>query len=180
MTADFSVLSRRKLLALSSGAGAFLLMGGAGGLLALRGRAPSVSGLRALSDHEHRTLAALVSALFPSGGAVPLGGNEAGLSRMFDDFLADEPEWNRADLKKALFLLEFGPVLYDRRLTTFSHLDETARLVHFRSWAEGDSLLRRQVALAFRKFLSLVFYDRPEVWPHIGYSGPLSRQETSR
>lgn len=180
MPADFSVLSRRKLLALSTGAGAFLFMGGAGGLVALRGRAPAVAGLRALSDHEHRTLAALVAVLFPSGGAIPSSGADAGLARMFDGFLADEPEWNRSDLKKALFLLEFGPVLYDRRFVTFSHLPEAERLAHFQSWAESDSLLRRQVAIAFRKFLSLVFYDRPEVWPHIGYPGPFVRQESSR
>ena len=30
-----------------------------------------------------------------------------------------------------------------------------------------------QIALAFRKFMSLVFYDRPEIWPHLGYEGPM-------
>lgn len=180
MDSGFSVLSRRRMLALSLGGGAFFLMGGFGGLLALRGRAAAVDGLRVLSDHEYRTLAALATALFPAGGAFPVGLQGLDLARAFDEFLSGEPEWNRSDLKKALFLLEYGPVLYDRRLKTFSHLTEEERLQHFVSWAESDSLLRRQVASAFRKFMSLVFYDRPEVWPHIGYDGPLVRAEGLR
>jgi hypothetical protein len=33
-------------------------------------------------------------------------------------------------------------------------------------------VLRRQVSIAMRKFFNLVFFDRPEVWPYIGYPGP--------
>lgn len=179
MDPGFSVLSRRKLLAGSLGAGAFLLMGG-GGLVALRGRAASVSGLRVLSAHQYRTLTALATAAFPAGGAFPVGLGDLDLARAFDEFLSGEPEWNRSDLKKAIFLLEYGPVIYERRFTTFSNLPEAERLAHFERWGESDSLLRRQVSLAFRKFMTLVFYDRPEVWPHIGYEGPLVAAEAWR
>ncbi len=86
--------------------------------------------------------------------------------------LADEPDWTCKDLGRALFLLEFGPVMFEGQLRTFSQLTPEERLAHFERWAEGG-LLRRQVATAFRKFMSLVFYDTPAVWPHIGYDGPL-------
>lgn len=171
MQNGFSILSRRRLLGGSLAAGGFLLMGG-GGLWALRGRAVAVGGLRSLTDHEYRTLRALTSALFPRGGAFALGAEDLQLERAFDDFLADEPEWNRADLKRALFLLEYGPVLFEARLRTFSNLSPDERLAHFQRWAESGSLIRRQVALAFRKFLCLVFYDQPGAWPGIGYGGP--------
>ncbi len=171
MGEDLSILSRRRLLRLSLAAGGFLLMGGAG-LLALRGRAPRVGGLRALTDQEYRTLSQLARALFPEGGGFPVGASTVDLARAFDAFLADEPDWNREDLGRALFLLEYGPVVFERRLRTFSRLSPEERLAHFESWAEGGPL-RRQVATAFRKFLSLVFYDTPAVWPHIGYDGPL-------
>ena len=49
-------------------------------------------------------------------------------------------------------------------------LEEAERLAHFERWGTSDELLRRQVSVAFRKFLSLVFYDREEVWPEIGYA----------
>jgi len=173
MQDGFSILSRRRLLRGSLAAGGFLFMGGLG-LWALRGRASRVEGLRSLTDHEHRTLSALARALFPSGGAFAFGSEQAGLERAFDGFLADEPEWNRADLKRALFLLEYGPVIFEARPRTFSNLSEAERLAHFQRWSESRTLIRRQVALAFRKFLSLVFYDQPAAWPGIGYPGPLT------
>lgn len=171
----FGVLSRRRFLAASLSAGGLVLMGGGGGLWALRGRAARVDGLRLLSDHEYRTLNALATAAFPRGGAYPAGAADFDLGRFFDGFLADEPPWNQADLRRALLLLEYGPVLFDRRLTTFSQLPEAERLAHFQRWGTSSSPLRRQVSTAFRKFLQLVFYDRPAVWAHIGYDGPLIR-----
>ena len=71
------------------------------------------------------------------------------LARAFDAFLADEPEWNRDDLKKGLLLLEYGPVIFEGRLSTFSQLGAAERLAHFERWGQGG-LLRRQLALASR------------------------------
>ena len=103
-------------------------------------------------------------------GSLPLD-----LARTFDAYLADEPPWNIEDLKRALFLLELGPILFDRRLTTFSNLEPAERLAHFSSWSVSPTELRRVVANAFRRFLLLVFYDQPSSWAQIGYDGPLIR-----
>jgi len=175
----FSVLSRRRILGAGLTAGGMVLMSGLG-LWRLRGAAPGVAGLRILSPHEYRTLTQLAWALFPAGGAFPQGAADADLARLFDGFLADEPEWNQGDLKKALLLLEYGPVLFERRLTTFSHLSEEERLAHFHAWRESSSDLRRQVSTAFHRFLCTVFYDRPEVWPALGYDGPLVTPEPAQ
>lgn len=163
--AGFSILSRRKVLKLGLGAGGALVMGG-GGLFALRGSAPAVDGLRILTAHEHRTMKALTEVVVP-------GAAQLELARTFDGFLADEPPWNVDDLKRALFLLELGPVFFDLRLTTFSNLSLPDREAHFRSWAVSGTELRRVVASAFRRFLLLVFYDQPSSWAGIGYEGPL-------
>lgn len=161
----FSILSRRRVLKLGLGAGGALVMG-TGGLFALRGSAPQVDGLRILTAHEHRTLKALAEVVVPD--AAPLE-----LARAFDGFLADEPPWNVDDLKRALFLLELGPVFFDLRWTTFSNLPAADREAHFRSWAVSGTELRRVVASAFRRFLMLVAYDQPSRWAAIGYEGPL-------
>ena len=170
--AGFGVLSRRRVLKLSLSAGGLLVAGGAGALWALRGRAPAVPGLRALAPHEYRTFSALADAAFPGEGVLPVGARSLDLARRLDEFLADEPPWNVDDMKRALLLLELGPVLFDRRLVTFSNLPAAERLAHFERWGVSDSLVRRRVSTAFRKFLGLVFYDSPAVWPHIGYEGP--------
>jgi len=168
--AAFAVISRRRALTGGLALLGLVVGGGAGGLLGLRGCAPAVEGLRCLSPQEYRTLTALATAAFPEGGAFPIGAADLDLARSIDAFLADEADDRRSDLKKALLLLEYGPVVYERRLVTFSHLPSYDRLEHFDRWATSDDLVRRQVALAFRKLLAVLFYDQPDVWPHIGYS----------
>ncbi len=175
-TDDFRVLSRRRWLKWALGGGGALLMGGGGGLFALRGRAADVPGLKVLSPHEYRTMAALAQALLPRGGPFEAGGEDVDLARQFDGYLADEPKWGQDDAKSALFLLEFGPVFFERRLSTFSHLSPAERLTHYEAWARSGTLLRRQVALGFRKFFSLVFYDSPSVWSALAYEGPLIQE----
>lgn len=167
-------LTRRRLLRFGLGAGA-TVAAGVGGLFALRGGAPAITGLKVLGAQEYRTFSALAAAAFPEG-LVPR--TPLDLARAFDGFLADEPDWAQSETKSALFLLEFGPVIFERRLITFSHLEPLERVAHFHRWGSSDSELRRQVFVGFKKFLSLVFYDQPEVWPMFSYEGPLIREAT--
>ena len=171
-TGPFSFLSRRRFLKIGLAAGGGVLALGAGGYFALRGRAPDVEGLRVLDAHNYQTLQALVEVMFPKTEAIPLDAKTMDLARAFDTYLADEPAQNIDDLKKALVLVEFGPLVFDRKLTTFSKLDPEARSVHWVEWGVSDDVVRRQVSVAMRKFFHLVYFDRPEVWPHIGYPGP--------
>ncbi|MDH3728816.1 MAG: gluconate 2-dehydrogenase subunit 3 family protein [Myxococcales bacterium] len=168
----FSFLSRRKFLKASLVAGGALLGAGGGGLLLLRGRAPNVDGLKVLDAHEYQTVKSLVEIMFPRTDAIPIDAESMDLPRAFDDFLTGEPEHNVKDFKKALVLIEFGPLVFDRRISTFSRLDPEERLAHWNDWATSDSLLRRRVSVAMRKFFNLVFFDHEAVWRFIGYPGP--------
>lgn len=175
----FSFLSRRRFLKVSLVAGGAILGVGGGGLLALRGRAPKVDGLRVLDAHEYRTLRSLVEVMLPKTEAIPIDPESMDLPRAFDDFLSDEPEHNVNDLRRALVLIEFGPLAFDKKLTTFSRLDVAERATHWQEWALSDNLLRRQVSIAMRKFFNLVYFDHEQVWPHIGYPGPSMKRPRS-
>lgn len=168
----FSFLSRRRFLKISLVAGGTVLGVGGGGLLALRGSAPRVEGLRVLDAHEYRTLQSLIEVMLPKTDAIPIDAAGMDLPRAFDDFLADEPTHNVKDLQKALVLIEFGPLVFDKKLTTFSRLDAAERTEHWNEWGVSANLLRRQVSIAMRKFFNLVYFDREDVWPYIGYPGP--------
>jgi len=167
----FSILSRRRALKLLLGAGG-VAAAGAGGLFALRGNAPEVKGLKQLTAQEYRTMKAVAEAVVPEGGTFQFGADDLDLARAFDGFLDGEPPWNVSDLKSALFLMEFGPVFFERRLVTFSHLSLEERIAHFNAWMQADSELRRVVSTAFRRFVLIVFYDTPPTWKPIGYPGP--------
>lgn len=146
--------------------------------MALRGRAPHVAGLLALDDQEFRTLSAVARTHLPPGGPIAPGADQLGLARAFDRYLADEPADVQRDVKHALTLLEYGPVLFERRLATFSHLSPAQRLAHWKRWLDSSSLVRRQISWTLKKFLSLVYYDSPAVWPAIHYPGPSLGQAT--
>lgn len=175
----FTFLSRRRFLKASLVAGGALLGVGGGGLLLLRGRAPAVDGLQVLDAHEYQTLASLVEIMFPKTPGIPVDAQAMDLPRAFDGFLTGEPQQNVDDLRKALTLVEFGPLVFDKEITTFSQLEPEARLAHWNAWSTSDSLLRRQVSIAMRKFFNLVFFDHEVVWPYIGYPGPSLRRARS-
>jgi hypothetical protein len=168
----FSFLSRRRFLRVSLVAGGAILGVGGGSLLALRGRPPKVDGLRVLDAHEYRTLRSLVEVVLPKTDAIPIDPASMDLPRKFDVFLSDEPGQSVKDLRKALVLVEFGPLAFDKKLSTFSRLGVAERTAHWNEWALSDNLLRRQVSIAMRKFFNLVYFDQEQVWPYIGYPGP--------
>jgi hypothetical protein len=173
----FAFLSRRRFLKIGLVTGGMVLGVGGAGLLALRGRAPGVEGLRVLDDHAYKTLQSLVEIMFPKTDEIPLDPLVMDVPRAFDTYLADEPKHNVDDLQKALVFIEFGPLVFDKKLTTFSRLDPESRTAHWREWGVSDDLVRRQVSVAMRKFFHLVYFDRPEVWPHIGYPGPSMKRK---
>lgn len=161
--------TRRAFLRWGAGGVGVILVGGGVGVWRLRGSAPRVAGLRCLSDHEYRTMKALAATIIPAGGPFPPGADDFDVARRFDEFLADESPENVSDVKGALLLVEYGPVIFDRRWRTFSNLDAAAQRRHWDDWELSPSLTRRKAALAFRKFVNLVFYDQMAVWPFIGY-----------
>ncbi len=171
----FGFLSRRRFLRLGLGALAgttAAVGGGVGGLWLLRGRAEAPDGLRVLSAHEYRTMVHVARAIVPRAGAFAEGADDFDIARLFDGWLADEPPERVRELSMALTLVEYGPVFYERRLATFSNLEPDEQRAHWERWAVADSLVRRQVSLGLRRFVTLVVYDQPEVWPHLGYEGP--------
>ena len=164
----FSFLRRRTFLKLGL-VGLAGLGAAAGGLVSMRGSAPPVAGLSVLDAHRFATMLAIAEAQLPLEG---VAGAADRLARMFDGFLQGEPAENVADLRTALLLVDYGPLLFEGRFVAFSKLALDERRRHWRNWMESELALRRQVSLAFRKFLHVVFFDDPTVWPKIGYPGP--------
>ncbi len=164
-------LHRRRFLQISGALGVLVSVPSVA-MLALRGSAPLVDGLQVLSDHHHRTFQAMAATHIPKGGAFALGAADFDLARLFDGYLADQPGSDQREVKIALNLLEFGPVLFERHAATFSNLEPAAQLAHWTAWSTSELAVRREIFWSFGKFVGLAFYDQAQVWPSLGYKGP--------
>lgn len=165
------VIDRRRFVRMLGGAAGLVGLFGVG-LLGVEGTRAGLAGRSLLSPRLRRTFLALAGTHFPPTDDGRPGGAESGLLEAFEAYLSGAHPDDVGDLRRALLLLEFGPLLFDGRLRTFSGSSPGQRLDHWRGWIESPVLLRRQVATAFRKFLATVYFDQPDVWPQIGYPGP--------
>ena len=81
-----------------------------------------------------------------------------------------------AGLRLLLRAIEYGAVVFERT-RPFSRLDPAARARALAAWDTSRLGPRRQL-LASLKLLALMhFYERPEVWPAIGYDDAHLRQQ---
>jgi hypothetical protein len=164
-------LSRRAFVRLGLGAGVLGASAGLG-LWWLRGTAPEVQGLGVLSAAQYRTLAALSQVHLPPCPSIAISGVDLDLARLFDTYLFDQPPADQSEAQLALQLVEYGPLLFDHRLVTFSNLSADQQLAHWTGWSRSSNATRREIYWSFARFFGLAFYDQERVWPAIGYPGP--------
>jgi hypothetical protein len=79
-------------------------------------------------------------------------------------------------LPLALALLEWSPLLFDLRFSRFTRLAPADQDATLRSWMTSRLELRRTGFLGLRNLCLMGWYSQPEVWPLIGYQGPLLRR----
>lgn len=171
MSPQLPRLTRRRLL------GAGLVAGGAIGVTALgltslRQAAPAVSGLLALTPAQHRTMRLAAQAHVPPGGPFAWSAADVDVAGLFDRFVADQPAAEAREARLALDLLDLGPLLFERRWTTFCALDDADRLAHWRAWSLAPQATRREVWRALASFVGMAVYDQPGAWAAVGYRGP--------
>jgi hypothetical protein len=81
-----------------------------------------------------------------------------------------------APLPSLLRLVEWGPLLFERRFARFTHLEAGAQNVALDGWMRSRLSLRRMGFYALRNLALLGYWSQDETWPLIGYAGPLLRR----
>jgi hypothetical protein len=124
----------------------------------------------ALTTKELAIVKALVNALLPADGDLPSGVSLGIPQRVDEELWAADPAV-RSELAWGLQLLEHAPRLYGSRgrLTELSPdgaRDYLARVL------DGRRESLRQVVLAMRQLLHLLYYANRATWVAIGYGGP--------
>ena len=88
-----------------------------------------------------------------------------------DGFLADTDPIMAEQLRLALKVLEHWPS--GLRFSRFSRLSVQARQQVLADWTASGLTPKRQIAVAVSKTALFTHYARPQVWPAIGYDGPM-------
>ncbi|HJQ82911.1 MAG TPA: hypothetical protein VKA21_02470 [Candidatus Binatia bacterium] len=121
-------------------------------------------------------LRAVLDALVPRGGAFPTGAADVALDAALARYFARLHPLGPAGLRALLLAIEYGAVAFERT-RPFSRLDPEARGKALAAWETSRLAPRRQL-LASLKLLALMhFYERPEVWPSVGYDDAYLRRK---
>ncbi len=163
--------SRRGFLVRSAGLSAALTLGGCAGAreetyaaLLPDGERPAVLPLR-----EYAVLRTLANRLVPGGPDHP-GALELGVPARVDRELGFHPQRLRDDVRDALRLVEWWPLL--TRFARFTTLDPEDRDAELTAMMQSRLAVRRS-AFQGLKFLVLFFhYAQEPAWQGIGYDGP--------
>ncbi len=78
-----------------------------------------------------------------------------------------------APLPALLRLVEWGPILFERRFARFTGLDATGQDAALHGWMTSGLALRRVGFFALRNLALLGYWSQDETWPLVGYAGPL-------
>src|SRR5207247_2162312 len=113
-------------------------------------------------------LRAVLDALVPPGGPFAIGAADTDLDAALARYCARLHPLGPAGLRLLLRAIEYGAVVFERT-RPFSRLDPAGRERALAAWETSRLGPRRQL-LASLKLLALMhFYERPEVWPAVGY-----------
>lgn len=165
--------SRRRLLQLGIGGSALLAVGGVG--LSLRAPvAVPVSGLlQVFSEREHSICAAIADTMCPGGPGLP-SASELGVPSKLDALLATVHPGVGKEIRQVLHLMEnpVASLVFDRRLTPFSHLDAAARAVALERWRSSGLAVRRQAYKGLHGLINAAYWGDQQAYAHTGYPGP--------
>lgn len=127
----------------------------------------------ACTPQELAIVRAIVEAVLPADGDLPSGSALGVVQRIDEELWSTTPE-TRADLKSALAVLQWWPVLsgFGGRLTRLPPEVRAAALDH--AAVKGPRPVA-QAATAFKQMCHLFAYTADGTWAAIGYDGPWVR-----
>lgn len=121
-----------------------------------------------LSNKEKQILATIAETIFPQGGKIPFSAIEVGAHRRIETLCKNLPEEAQRGLKIILHLINLSPLFTHFR--TFLGMDEKSRQEFFEKWENSRLLAKRNIAMAIKGLVCLVYYNSPEVQEIIEYT----------
>ncbi len=167
-------VSRRGFLKVGAATTAALIGGGALAGCMTSSAPPDLVGNErpeVLTEGELATLVALADRVIAQADGTP-SARETRTARRVDRELVFSDGLLTADVRAALSLIEYGPIL-DLRLGRFTRLDSTEQDAYLRSCAASTWKLRRNAYNGLRFLCLFFYYSDARTWPSIGYGGTM-------
>lgn len=165
-------LSRRGFLALAGSGAAFASLAAVRAVpAAALDAAPGAAAFFLPRDREILTL--VVERMVDTGEPGAPAVRDTRTIATIDALCARLDPASTAPLPALLRLVEWGPLLFERRLARFSGLDAAGRDAALQGWMTSGLALRRIGFFALRNLALLGYWSQDETWPLIGYAGPL-------
>jgi len=125
--------------------------------------------MRIFTRKQYEVVRALGEVLYPEGGAIPYSAHEVGVPEFMDDYVADLDKAKQGLIKKLLFLLEWGPILFLRKARRFTRLSLNER-VDFLTWMEKSRFYFIRICLvSIRTLIGMGYMADARVLKSIGY-----------
>ncbi len=120
------------------------------------------------TNREKQILAALVETIFPGGGKIPFSAIEVDAHYRIEALSQNLPREAQSGLKLLLHLINLMPLLTYFR--TFIGMNEKKRQEFFEKLENSRFLVKRNLAMAIKGLVCLVYYNSPEVQKIIEYT----------
>ena len=121
-----------------------------------------------LSPRVRRIVRALIEAVKPRkpGFDPPV---EEEMLEFADTFYSYFPWHMKVGLPLGLYLLEFGPLIFQGSLLPFSRMKLDDRDRYLQGWVDSKIGLRRDLVKGMKALCLPAYYSNPEVMAHIGF-----------
>lgn len=150
----------------------------AGGVGSSAGFATPEQGAHVLDEEDSDRLMSIVERMVWTGEQAAPAPREIGTLAAIEGALATLDDSLVEELRLALRLVEYWPVLMEWRFRRFRTLSPEAQDESLEGWRTSRIELRRRVFYALRNLALLGYWSQDETWSLIGYPGPWIRSTT--
>ncbi len=139
---------------------------------ALAVQAPLTTGLRVLTPHQADILTAIAERItFTGTDTMPALRNTQAIVTIDQALLQLDPGV-QSQVGWLLMLFQWGPPLFQLKLSTFTGLTPEERDSYLQGWATSRSSTRRLAFRALKNLSMLGYYSQDATWKGIHYDGP--------
>ena len=168
----FGSLSRRSFLRYTAVSAGLLTLSRLRALPALAAESVPADGLQVLTAHQAEVFTAIVERMVFSGAEGMPAVRDTRAVETIDQALLQLDAGVQSQLRWLLTMFQWGPALFQFKLTTFTGMTPEERDTYIQDWATSRYQTRKLAFRALKNLSMLGYYSQDATWKGIHYDGP--------